>query len=82
MLAFIGAAPGAEPALTRAASEALTFSGVEAGEMDVTFLAPDQPVLDRMARVALRFDLPQPAAATPTAPAAPGMDPSQPPKLR
>lgn len=82
MLAYIGAVAGAEAALTRAASEALTFSGVEAGEMDVTFLAADQPVVERMARVALRFDLPIPAAATPTAPAAPGMDPSKPPNLR
>ncbi|WP_022703814.1 SseB family protein [Pseudorhodobacter ferrugineus] len=82
MLAFIGAAPGAEAALTRAASEALTFSGVEAGEMDVTFLAADLPVVDRMARVALRFDLPAPAAVVPAGPAAPGMDPLSPPKLR
>jgi hypothetical protein len=82
MLAFVGAAPGAEAALTRAASEALTFSGVEAGEMDVTFLASDLPVVERMARVALRFDLPEPVASAPTAPSAPGMDPSKPPKLR
>jgi hypothetical protein len=82
MLAYVGAVPGAEAALTRAASEALIFSGVEAGEMDVTFLAADLPVVDRMARVALRFDLPIPAAAAPTSPAAPGMDPTKPPKLR
>jgi hypothetical protein len=82
MLAFIGAQPGAEAALTRAASEALTFSGVEAGEMDVTFLAPDSPAVARMARVARRFDLPQPVARVPASPAAPGMDPEKPPKLR
>ncbi len=82
MLAYIGAVPGAEAALTRAASEALTFSGVEAGEMDVTFLAADMPAVGRMARVSLRFDLPEPAASTPSAPAAPGLDPEKPPKLR
>jgi hypothetical protein len=82
MLAYVGAVAGAEGALTRAASEALTFSGVEAGEMDVTFLAADLPVVERMARVALRFDLPIPAAEAPIAPAAPGMDPAKPPKLR
>lgn len=82
MLAFVGAVSGAEAALTRAASEALTFSGVEAGEMDVTFLAAELPVVDRMARVALRFDLPVPAAVAPVGPAAPGMDPLNPPKLR
>lgn len=82
MLAYIGAVPGAEAALTRAASEALIFSGVEAGEMDVTFLPSDLAVVARMARVALRFDLPQPAASEPTSPAAPGMDPAKPPVLR
>lgn len=82
MLAYIGAVPGAEAALTRAASEALIFSGVEAGEMDVTFLAADLPVVARMARVALQFDLPQPAANEPASPAAPGMDPAKPPVLR
>jgi len=39
-------------------------------------------VVDRMARVALRFDLPIPAAVVPVGPAAPGMDPSKPPNLR
>ncbi|MDN5787713.1 SseB family protein [Pseudorhodobacter sp.] len=86
MLAFIGAVAGAQNALTRAASEALTFSGVDAGEMDVTFLASAAPVVARMARVALRIELPQPAATAPAprpvAPAAPGMDPSKPPVLR
>lgn len=82
MLAYVGAVAGAEAALTRAASEALTFSGVEAGEMDVTFLAVDLPVVERMARVALRFDLPIPAAIASATPAAPGMDPTKPPNLR
>lgn len=82
MLAYVGAVPGAEAALTRAASEALTFSGVEAGEMDVTFLSADLTVVDRMARVALRFDLPVPTPVVPSGPSAPGMDPLVPPKLR
>ncbi|SEN97323.1 hypothetical protein SAMN05216227_10366 [Pseudorhodobacter antarcticus] len=83
MLAFIGAASGAEAALTRAASEALTFSGVEAGEMDVTFMAPDAAIAARIARVGHHFDLPQPAAVDPVVPGArPGMDPTKPPKLR
>ena len=82
MLVFVGAAPGAEGALARAAAEALTFSGVEAGEMDVTFLGPQDAALAAMARVALRFDLPTPAMPEPAAPAAPGMDPDRPPRLR
>ncbi|QCO56754.1 SseB family protein (plasmid) [Pseudorhodobacter turbinis] len=86
MLAFVGAAPGAQTALTRAASEALTFSGVEAGEMDVTFLDighdAGRAAAERMARVAHRFDLPEPVVTEPPKPAAPGMDPTKPPKLR
>jgi hypothetical protein len=82
MLAYLGAAPGAEGALARAAGEALTFSGIEAGEMDVTFLNAEDPGLAAMARVALRFDLPEPARAEAPKPKAPGMDPSNPPVLR
>lgn len=81
MLAFLDAKPGAETALARAASEALIFSGIEAGEMDVAFLASVDPVAVSMARVALRFDLPVPEKEEPAAPSAPGMDPSRPPRL-
>ena len=82
MLAFVGAVPGAESALARAAAEALTFSAVDAGEMDVTFLAPEEPVLVPLARVALRFDLPVPALPDPVTPGAPRMDPGRPPRLK
>ena len=81
LLAFLDAAPGAEGALARAASEALVFSGVEAGEIDVVFLRSADPAAVAMARVALRFDLPAPEVAQPHAPLPPGMDPSRPPKL-
>ncbi|WP_415921794.1 SseB family protein [Tateyamaria sp. SN6-1] len=80
MLAFIGAVPGAEDALAQAVSEALVFSGLEAAALDVGFLDGRDPVVDRLARVGLRFDLPQPAPAA--APQAPGMDPDRPPRLR
>lgn len=82
MLAFVDAVEGAQTALARAAAEALTFSGVEAGEMDVAFLDGDTPAVAAMSRVALRFDLPVPVAADPPAPQAPGMDPAKPPVLR
>lgn len=82
MLAFVDAAPGAEAALARAAGEALTFSGIEAGEIDVAFLKTSDPATLAMARVARRFDLPRPAAPEATAPSAPGMNPDLPPKLR
>ena len=81
MLAFVDAVAGAEGALARAASEALTFSGVEAGEMDVAFVAAGDAATVAMAQVALRFDLPQLVAAQPAAPQAPGMDPDKPPRL-
>lgn len=82
MLAFVGTVPGAESALARAAAEALTFSGVDAGEMDVTFLPADEPALVPLSRVALRFDLPMPALPEPVTPVAPGMDPDRPPRLK
>lgn len=82
MLAFVDAVPGAQAALARAAAEALTFSGVEAGEMDVAFLGAGDAAAQAMARVALRFDLPVPVAAEPAAPQAPGMNPDKPPVLR
>lgn len=82
LLGFVGAAPGAEPALARAASEALTFSGIEAGAMDVGFFDAADPVTARLARVGLRFDLPQPAPAQVHEPSAPGSNPERPPRLR
>jgi hypothetical protein len=81
LLAFLDAAAGAEGALARAASEALVFSGIEAGEIDVAFLRSADSAAVSMARVALRFDLPEPQNAEPHAPLPPGMDPAKPPKL-
>jgi hypothetical protein len=81
MLAYLDAVPGAEAALSQAASEALVFSGIEAGELDVAFLSSGDAAAVSMARVALRFDL---AVEEDAAPAgqAPGMNPTRPPKLR
>ncbi|MFC7703387.1 SseB family protein [Plastorhodobacter daqingensis] len=82
MLAFIDTAEGAEGPLARAAAEALTFSGIDAGEMDVAFFRAQDPLAAVLARVGLRFDLPQPEQPSQVAPQPPGMDPSKPPKLR
>lgn len=79
LLAFVDAVPGAEDALAGAAGEALTFSGLEMGQMDVAFLRPSDPLAARLARVGLRFDLP---ARETRAPGPPGMDPDRPPRLR
>lgn len=80
VLAFVDAAEGAEKALASAAGEALTFSGIEAGVMDVLFVRASDPLAAHLAKVGLRFDLPEPA--DPHVPGAPGMDPATPPKLR
>jgi len=80
LLAVVAPAPGAEDALARAVQAALTFSGVEAGTLDVTFLAADDARAAELARVGLRFDLPQPDA--PRAQAPPGTDLTTPPRLR
>lgn len=80
MLAFVGTIEGAESALTAAVNEALVFSGIEAGMLDVAHLSGGDPVSMRVANVGLRFDLPTPQM--PQTPGAnPGMDPSKPPKL-
>ncbi|CUH39664.1 hypothetical protein JSE7799_02391 [Jannaschia seosinensis] len=76
MLAFVDAVPGAEPDLARAVSEALVFSGLDAGQIDVTFLRASQPLAARLARHGLRIDLPEPE------PTMLIRDPDAPPRLR
>lgn len=80
LLAFIDAVEGSEIALAATIREALVFSGLEAGVLDVTFFDASDPVSAQLARVGLRFDLPQPTKPSP--PSVPGMDASKPPKLR
>jgi hypothetical protein len=83
LVAFAGAAPGAEPVLARAVAEALRFSGLEAGALDVVFPGQGAALWRHLDRVALRFDLPEPEpVADPAPPAAPGSDPARPPRLR
>ncbi|SMC61846.1 SseB family protein [Primorskyibacter flagellatus] len=85
LLAFAGAEQGAEHALAGAVNQALTFSGVEAGALDVVFLAQDDPMLGRLIPLARPFDLPAPQPSQSRcqdAPAAPGSDPEKPPILR
>ena len=81
MLGFVGAVEDAKPALARAVSEALTFSGVEAGALDVGFFAPEDPAAAALAKTGLRFDLPQPQVPN-VERAAPGRDPERPPILK
>jgi len=80
ILALAGVLPPAQAGMTEAAMEALRFSGIEAGTLDVLYLKPDTPALIRIARVGLRFDLPRPSRSA--APTSPGMDSDRPPILR
>jgi hypothetical protein len=82
VLGFIDAIPAAEPAIASAISEALTFSGIEAGSLDVIFVSAQNPLAAALAKSGLRFDLPQPAKPKITEIAAPGSDPNKPPILR
>ncbi len=82
MLAFVDALPGAERALANATGEALTFSGIEAGALDVGFFDGADPMVAKLAAVGLRLDLSQPVAQQPVARPAPGSDPDNPPILR
>ncbi|MGB3555350.1 MAG: SseB family protein [Jannaschia sp.] len=76
ILGIIDAVPGSEPDLARAVSEALVFSGLEAGGLDVTFLRAAQPLAATLARHGLRIDLPT------LEPTGPSRDPEAPPRLR
>lgn len=83
LLAIVGARDGAEAALAGAVQEALAFSGLEEGALDVGFFGADDPLVQRLARHAVRFDLPAaPAAPVPDQRPAPGRDPDRPPILR
>lgn len=87
VLALVGADDSAQPALARAMAEALSFAGLEAASLDVTFLNAGAEALAQMARVGRIYDIPQPVAAAPADPTAaipkaPGSDPAKPPILR
>ncbi|MFQ6553088.1 SseB family protein [Aestuariibius insulae] len=75
VLAFVDVVPEAEAALAAAIGEALVFSGEDDRSIDVIFIASSDPVLDRLANVGLRIDLPE--AERPRA-----LDPTLPPRLK
>ena len=57
LLVIADAFRSAEAALAKAASEGLTFSGVDAGELDVVFLPANAPLAVAARRLGLAFDL-------------------------
>ncbi len=82
MLALVNVPEAAKTGVSEALSEALRFSGVEAGQLDIAFLAPDDPFLDRFIRAGLGFEIPELVLPKSPAPLAPGMDPDNPPILK
>lgn len=82
LLTFIDAIPDAEGALANAVAEALAFSGLEAGALDVAFFTATDPMAATLARVGLRFDIPDPVRPEPPQQKVPGSDPDAPPILR
>lgn len=84
VLALVGAPEPARPGIAKAIGEALAFSGLEAGELDVTFLAEDDPATEALMEQALILHLPERAVeeVQELRPTMPGMDPSKPPILR
>ncbi|WP_330629472.1 SseB family protein [Thioclava sp. FTW29] len=87
VLALLGTPESARPAIAKAMGEALTFSGLDAGELDVTFLDEDSEAAQRLLAKALVLHLPEheheeAPAAPQEKPKGPGMDPSKPPILR
>jgi hypothetical protein len=82
LLAFVDAVPEAQPALAQAVTEALTFSGIEAGALDVGFFRSAEAICQKLERVGLRFDLPQAQQSVTQSRPAPGSDPEKPPRLK
>lgn len=84
VLALLGTPEEARPGIAKAMGEALTFSGLDAGELDVTFLEADTPAARVLLEKALVLHLPEPVEeeVQELRPSAPGMDPSKPPILR
>ena len=68
--------------MAKAVGEALTFSGIAAGALDVGFFAGSDQMAARLARVGLRFDLPLPEEPKIYQPRIPGSDPENPPILK
>jgi hypothetical protein len=81
VLAVLDAQAGTEGGLARAVNEALIFSGVEAGEVDVVFLPATDARVALMKAEGLVLDMTV-AKVVPEAAKPPGSDPDRPPKLR
>ncbi len=82
MLALVNVPEAAKTGVSEALSEALRFSGVEAGQLDLAFLEAKDPHLESFVRAGLGFEIPELILPKAPEPVAPGMDPEKPPILR
>ncbi len=82
LLAILDVPEAAQPDMAHAVAEALAFSGLEAGALDVTFLEAGSEAAQRLRAASLRFDIPALPEPKGRVVAAPGSDPDRPPILR
>lgn len=82
MLALIDVPEAAQSGVAEAISEAMQFSGIDAGQLDVTFIPLTSPHIDALQKCGLGFEIPELILPKSIAPPAPGMDPATPPILR
>ncbi len=80
LLCFVGANPEAEQVLANTVAGAMAFTGDIFGPVDVAFMAAEDPMAAHVRTVGHRVALPEAEPAI--SPAAPGMDPDKPPRLR
>jgi len=78
LIAVLGPAPGAEPPLAAALSEALAFAAAS-DDWQIGFFPAEGPLAAALLRQGMRLDIEE---AEPPKPVAPGSDPTKPPKLR
>lgn len=72
----------AEQSVVTALAETARFTGGDAPAYDIAVLAADDPRMDAARKVGLGFEPQNPEDVMRAEPAAPGMDPAKPPKLR
>jgi len=82
LLALVGVPHEARPAVAAAISEAVRFSGMGKGGLDVTFPEEGALSLARIRAAGLMLDLPRVEQVSRATPRAPGSDPARPPILR
>ncbi|MEM9229160.1 MAG: SseB family protein [Pseudomonadota bacterium] len=76
-LAIVGVPEAARTAVTQSFAEAVSLAGLPDRALDVLFLEPEMSIWERVQRVGLRFEVPEPAK-----PDGPGSAPPGPPILR